>query len=174
MKMVPFLNNQKGYNCSTTHSVSLFVSTTTSSAWNRPYHFALDPSRPPLLVATDSRDRLLTLDRLLLEACIRRTSNTGLYLRYVCIWCMSVFNICPRLKRIQYVSAHPLFKSCCESFGGPSTCLPARSTLLLADPCPNFVPAPHSTLRPTFRQASSTAFEAHPIRFGPSPVQVLL
>ena len=30
MKMVPFLNNQKGYNCSTTHSVSLFVSTTTA------------------------------------------------------------------------------------------------------------------------------------------------
>ena len=42
--MVPFLNNQKGYNCSTTHSVSLFVSITTRSDCFRPYQLALDPS----------------------------------------------------------------------------------------------------------------------------------
>jgi len=50
--MVPFLNNQKGYNCSATHSVSLFVSTTTRSDCFRPYQLALDPSRPPLFVAS--------------------------------------------------------------------------------------------------------------------------
>jgi len=41
--MVPFLNNQKGYNCSTTHSVSLFVSITTRSDCFRPYQLALAP-----------------------------------------------------------------------------------------------------------------------------------
>jgi len=45
IKMVPFLNNQKGYNSSAAHSVSLFVSTATRSDCFRPYQLALDPSR---------------------------------------------------------------------------------------------------------------------------------
>jgi len=50
---MPFLSNQKGYcNSSAAHSASLFVSTTTSSHWNGPCQLALDPSRPPLLVAS--------------------------------------------------------------------------------------------------------------------------
>jgi len=103
--MVPFLNNQKGYNSSTTHSASLFVSTATRSDCFRPYQLALDPSRPPLFVASFkvSTDRSVNRAVCATHVKCRAVFGVCLYLECVCVWCMSAF--CA----FQMQAAHNLF-----------------------------------------------------------------
>jgi len=156
--MVPFLNNQKGYNCSATHSVSLFVSTTTRRDCFRPYQLALDPSRPPLLVATEnSRSNDRSVNRLLrigtypvLERIpCWNVSRIEAYsvLEYIPYWNISRIGTDPVLE----LPPGPLIAvAAVSSKLDPSSDLPTPRMALCAESLPKFRSWPSSMFNPFF------------------------